>query len=89
MKRSTVVTLGVVAGIGLLFFYMSTRGVSQECTVCMQFRGQRNCASAVGQTREQALRGAQETACGPIASGMDASIACGRTDPANVECKTR
>lgn len=89
MKRSTVVTLGVVAVIVVLFFYMTTRGATQECTVCMDFRGQRNCASAVGQTREQAQRGAQETACGPIASGMDASIACGRTDPVNVECKTR
>ena len=89
MKRSTVLTLGVVAVIIVLFFYMTTRGATQECTVCMEFRGQRNCASAVGQTREQAQRGAQETACGPIASGMDASIACGRAEPANVECRTR
>ena len=89
MKRSTLLTIAVVLAIAALFFYMTTAKASQECTVCMEFRGQRNCATAVGPTQEQAREGAQTTACGPIASGMDQSIACGRTPPATVQCRTR
>jgi hypothetical protein len=89
MKRSTIITIAVVIAIAGLFFYMTTATASQECTVCMEFRGLRNCASAVAPTTEQAQEGAQTTACGPIASGMDQSIACGRTPPASVQCRTR
>ena len=89
MKRSTLLTLAVILAIAALFFYMTTAKASQECTVCMEFRGARNCATAVGPTEEQAREGAQTTACGPIASGMDQSIACGRTPPATVQCRTR
>jgi hypothetical protein len=55
----------------------------------MTFNGRTNCASAVGVTEQAAKEGAQTTACGPIASGMDQSIACGRTPPASVTCHTR
>ena len=89
MKRSTLLTIAAILAIAALFFYMTTAKASQECTVCMEFRGQRNCATAVGPTEEQAREGAQTTACGPIASGMDQSIACGRTPPASVQCRTR
>jgi len=89
MKRSTLITIGVVLAIAALFFYMTTAKASQECTVCMEFRGQRNCATAVGPTEQQAHEGAQTTACGPIASGMDQTIACGRTPPLSVQCRTR
>lgn len=89
MKRSTWITLAVVLAIAALFFYMTTAKASQECAVCMEFRGQRNCATAVGQTEQQAREGAQTTACGPIANGMDQTIACGRTPPASVQCRTR
>lgn len=89
MKRSTLITITVILAIAALFFYMTTAKASQECNVCMEFRGQRNCARAVGQTEQQAREGAQTTACGPIASGMDQTIACGRTPPASVECRTR
>ena len=89
MKRSTMITIAIVIAIAGLFFYMTTAKASQECNVCMEFRGLRNCATAVGPTEEQAKEGAQTTACGPIASGMDQSIACGRTPPASVQCRTR
>lgn len=89
MKRSTLVTLLVVAAIAALFFYMSTAHASTECRVCMTFNGQRNCATAVGPNEHDAQEGAQNTACGPITSGMDQSIACGRTPPDSTQCRTR
>ena len=89
MKRSTLLTLAAILAVVALFFYLTTAKAGQECTVCTEFRGQRNCATAVGPTEQQAREGAQTTACGPIARGMDETIACGRTPPATVQCRTR
>ena len=89
MKRSTLYTLAVIAAVAALFFYLTTAKASTTCDVCMTYKGRTNCASAVGVTEQVAREGAQTTACGPIASGMDESIACGRTPPASVQCHTR
>jgi hypothetical protein len=89
VKRSTLVTLIVVVAIAGLFFYMTTARASTTCQVCVTYGGHSNCASAVGPNEADARDGAQTTACGPIASGMDESIACGRTQPVSVQCRTR
>ena len=89
MKRSTLLTLVIVAAIAALFFYMTTAHATTRCEVCMTYGGRTNCASAVGATERAAREGAQTTACGPLASGMDQSIACGRTPPASVQCRPR
>lgn len=89
MKRSTLFTLAAVLAVAALFFVMTTARARVECRVCMEYRGRTNCATAVGPTEHAAREGAQSTACGPIASGMDEQIGCGRTAPALVECKPR
>ena len=89
MKRSTLLTLAVIAAIAALFFYLTTAHATVRCEVCMTYRGRTNCASAVGATEKAAQEGAQTTACGPLASGMDESIACGRQPPASVQCRPR
>ena len=89
MKRSTVITLAVLALIIALFFYMSTASAREECTVCMEFQGRTNCATAAGRTAAEATETAQNTACGPIASGMNETIACGNRVPASVQCRGR
>ena len=89
VKRSTLLTLVVVAAVAALFFYMTTAHASTQCDVCMTYHDRTNCASAVGATDKAAREGAQTTACGPLASGMDQSIACGRTPPASVQCRPR
>jgi len=89
MKRSTLITLAVVAAIVALFFYMSTARANQECTVCIEFQGRSNCATAAGSTAAEATETAQSTACGPLARGMNESIACGNRAPLSVQCKSR
>lgn len=89
MKRSTGITLAVIAVIMALFFYMSTARATQECNVCVEFKGRSNCATAAGNTAAEATRTAQETACGPVASGMNETIACGNQAPASVQCRPR
>lgn len=89
MKRSTLLTVAVIAAVIALFFYMSTARATQQCEVCMEFNGQSNCASAVGQTVDEATQTAHSTACGPIAHGMNETIACGNRPPVSVQCTRR
>ena len=89
MKRSTGITLAVIAIIIALFFYMSTARASQECRVCVEFKGRSNCATAAGNSVAEAQRTAQETACGPVVSGMNETIACGNQAPVSAQCRPR
>ena len=89
MKRSTLITLAVVAAIVALFFYMSTARATQECSVCMEFQGRSNCATAAGSTPAEATETAHRTACGPLVRGMNETIACDNRAPLSVQCKTR
>jgi len=87
VKRSTLYTLAVVLAVAALFFVMTTARAKVQCRVCVTFHGRTNCARAVGPTEQAAREGAQATACGPIASGMDEQIGCGRIPPAVVQCQ--
>ena len=90
MKRSTIGTLVAVVAVAGLFFVLMTSGqTSNQCRVCVTYRGNSNCATATGHTEQAAQEGAQTTACGTLASGMDESIACGRIPPDSVQCRTR
>lgn len=89
MKRSTIITLAIVALVIALFFYMSTASANQECRVCMEFQGRSNCATAAGSTAAEATETAHRTACGPIAVGMNETIACDNRPPVSVQCRGR
>jgi hypothetical protein len=89
LKRSTVVTLIVIAAIAGLAVYRTTSQAGNRCRVCVTYKGRGNCATAAGATEQDAREGAQTTACGPLASGMDESIACGRVQADSVQCRTR
>ena len=89
MKRSTLFTIAAVIAVVLLFFYMTTARASQECSVCVEFQGRSNCATALGSTVAEATETAHRTACGPLAHGMNESIACDNRAPLSVQCGTR
>ena len=89
MKRSTMITLAVIALIGALFFYMSTASATEECQVCMEFNGRSNCATAAGSTTAEAIETAHRTACGPIVNGMNETIACENRVPVSTQCRGR
>jgi len=89
MKRSRWITIAVVAAVIALFFYMSTARANEECTVCVSFQGHSNCATAAGSTTAEATQTAHSTACGPVARGMNETIACGNRAPVSVQCRGR
>ena len=89
MKRSTLITLAIVAAVAALFFYMSTARANQECNVCVEFQGRSNCAMAAGSTEAEATETAHRTACGPLVRGMNETIACDNRAPVSVQCRSR
>ena len=88
MKRSTIFSIAAILAVVALFFFMTMAPAKVECRICMDYHGRPNCATAQGPTEQAAREGAQTTACGPIASGMDQQIECGRIPPATAECHT-
>lgn len=89
MKRGTQLTLIAIVLFGALLLYNTLSAQKVECDVCVEFKGGKNCATASHENAEEATRSAQTTACGILASGMNESIACSRTKPASVQCRTR
>jgi hypothetical protein len=87
MKPSRTAVFWIVAAVFVAYLLYSTLGTQQiTCEVCVTFNGTTRCASASGPDRQAAVETGQTAACGPMASGMDESIACGRVRPARVSC---
>lgn len=83
-----LVLVVILAFVG--FVIWSSMGAQVvECEVCVTFNGQRNCAMATGETEEVAVRTAQNTACGPLARGMNDAIACDNAVPSGRTCRRR
>src|SRR3989440_7048212 len=89
MKRSTLITLAVVIAIIVFFFYMSVARATEQCQACIEFQGRSNCATAAGHTAAEATETAPNTACRPLARGINETTACRNPRPLSVQCKGR
>jgi hypothetical protein len=89
LQRGTIITLVAIALFGALLLFNTLSAQKAECNVCVEFNGKRNCAAASHENEKEATQSAQTTACGVLASGMNESIACGRTKPLSVQCRTK
>lgn len=89
MKRGTILTLVTIALFGALLLFNTLSAQKVECSVCVEFNGKRNCASASHENERDARQSAQTTACGVLAAGMNETIACGRVVPLSAQCKTK
>ena len=88
MPRRGLVVLAVLTFVGfLLWTTLSAQKV--ECEMCVEFGGARNCATATAADESEAARAAQTTACGVLANGMSATIACSNTPPVARRCRVR
>jgi hypothetical protein len=89
MTRSgKLITLLVVLAFAGLLLYSTLSSQRVECTVTVGFNNAQNTATASGASEADASREAQTTACGPLARGMNESIACGRIPPIGRQCKS-
>lgn len=83
-KLLTLLAVLAFAGF-LLWSTMSSQRV--ECTVTVAFGNAQNTATASAASEADATREAQTAACGPLAQGMNESIACSRIPPVSRTCR--
>jgi hypothetical protein len=88
VKRSTLVTIGALVALGAFLLYSTLTSQKYSCTVSVTYQGRNGTATASAASEHDAKQQAQTTACGPITSGMNESIACSNTPPAKTECTT-
>jgi hypothetical protein len=81
----TLLVLLAFAGF-LLWSTLSAQRV--ECSVTVEFGGRQNSGTASAASEQDATREAQTAACGPLANGMNESIACGRIPPISRRCRS-
>ena len=86
-KNTTLITIAVIAAFAGFLLWTTFSAQKAQCEVCVDFNGRRNCATASAASEADAARAAQNTACGPIANGMDESIKCDNVPPASKTCK--
>jgi hypothetical protein len=88
MKPKTLLTLAAIVAFVAFLAWTTLSAQKVTCEVCVAFNGQNNCATASHETEAEAIRAAQTTACGPVAQGMDQTIACGNRTPLSQKCTT-
>jgi|SwirhisoilCB3_FD_contig_31_15804105_length_330_multi_2_in_0_out_0_1 hypothetical protein len=86
MKPATRVTLFAVVVLTAILLWSTLAAQKSKCNVCVSFHNAQNCAHASAETKQEAAKSAQTTACGPIARGMAESIECANVPPERVDC---
>lgn len=86
-SRGRVLTLLVILAFGGFLLWSTLSSQRAECTVTVAFNDARNSATASAASEADATREAQTAACGPLARGMNESIACSRIPPVSRQCR--
>lgn len=87
IRRSTALTLAALAAFAAFLLYATLSTQRVECRVTVEFQGRRGVATASAASAREAERQARETACGPLARGMNEAIACTNAAPLRRECR--
>lgn len=88
-SRKKLLTIAAVIAFFGFLLYNTLSAQKATCEVCVEYNGGRNCATASHESEDEAKHSAQTTACGPLTSGMNDAIACGRRPPVTSQCRTK
>jgi hypothetical protein len=86
-KRGRVLTFLVLLVFAAFLLWSTLSSQRVECTVTVAFAGARGSGTASAASEADAVREAQTAACGPLARGMNESIACSRVIPISRQCR--
>jgi hypothetical protein len=86
-RRGRVLTFFVVLIFTAFLLWSTLSSQRVECTVTVAFRGTEGSGTASAGSEDDAAREAQTAACGPLARGMNESIACSRVVPVRRQCR--
>jgi hypothetical protein len=86
--RGRFLSLLVLLAFAAFLLWSTLSSQRVECSVTVAFGGGRNSATASAASESDAAREAQTAACGPLATGMNEHIACGRIPPTSRHCRS-
>jgi hypothetical protein len=89
MKPKTLLTVAAILLFVAFLAYSTLSAQKVTCNVCVEFNGRTNCAPASAKDELEATRAAQNTACGPVTSGMNETIACGNRPAVSQTCRKK
>jgi hypothetical protein len=86
---SKAALLGILFGLLVLgVIIYQTLGLRQyQCEVCVEMNGQTKCVAVKGESEQQALQTAKDSACSFVSNGRDENIRCTEKPPVSVKCK--
>jgi hypothetical protein len=87
-NRGKLLTLLIVLAFAGFLLWSTLSSQRVECTITVAFNNTQNTATASAVSETDATREAQTAACGPLARGMNESIACGRIPPVSRQCRS-
>jgi hypothetical protein len=64
----------------------SIQSVEAECSLCVEYNGQRQCRTGAGANQADARAAAQRAACAVMAGGMSETIQCQNVLPEELRC---
>jgi len=88
MRRSSVLTILAALVFAAFLLYSTLRSQRVECSVTVEYQARRADATASAASEREAEQQARTTACGPIAHGMNETIACTDQPPVRRQCRT-
>ncbi|HEX8390988.1 MAG TPA: hypothetical protein VF665_01420 [Longimicrobium sp.] len=84
-RAKWITTLLMLGFVGFMIHSSIPRSPN-SCEVCLRFGDRKVCRKGAGETEADAMKAAQESACGGNAHGMSESIACRNATPVSVNC---
>lgn len=86
MKKALIPAAIAIVLAAIAIKQLMSQG-AYSCRVCVTFEGNRQCATAGGPSRDEAVREAQSSACSLIAHGVSKAMKCPHVAPDVVDCK--
>lgn len=82
----TLLVLLILTAFGAFLTYEMLKLGDIECQLCIEFKSQTHCSTALGPTEKEALDEAHRNACAILASGVTEVLACNRAPRSNIQC---
>jgi len=90
VRRALLVAAALALGIALLAWtslrHSGSGGEGALCEVCMDAAGRSHCARVQAGSEAEAREAAQRSACGVLARGIAAELACMQSLPRSAQC---
>ena len=84
MRTIVGVLLGAIFVSAMVYALMRESQI--RCEVCLDYRGDSACRTALALDRDSAVQGAVTSACAVLSRGVTDGIRCGATPPRSVSC---